>query len=82
MRPAEHAHVVRQHLPARPQTDHGVKADELATLLDELFEQPETKAVIFSQWLRMHELLIRRLEARGLGYVASTAACQRTSGRS
>ena len=24
-------------------TDHGVKADELATLLDELFEQPDTK---------------------------------------
>ena len=45
-------------------TDHGVKADEVATLLDELFERPGTKAVVFSQWLRMHELLRRRLERR------------------
>jgi superfamily II DNA or RNA helicase len=45
-------------------TDHGVKADELATLLDEIFERPDTKAVVFSQWLRMHEVLVRRLERR------------------
>jgi superfamily II DNA or RNA helicase len=51
------------------ETDHGVKADELASLLDDLFEQPEAKAVVFSQWVRTHELIIRRLEARGIGYV-------------
>jgi superfamily II DNA or RNA helicase len=45
-------------------TDFGVKADELATLLEEVFERPEAKVVIFSQWLRMHELLERRLMAR------------------
>ena len=45
-------------------TDFGVKADELATLLGEMLEQPDTKVVIFSQWLRMHELLVRRLERR------------------
>ncbi len=45
-------------------TDHGVKADELATLLAEIFERPEAKVVVFSQWLRMHELIVRRLEAR------------------
>jgi superfamily II DNA or RNA helicase len=45
-------------------TDHGAKADELATLLDEIFESPDAKAVIFSQWLRMHEVLIQRLERR------------------
>lgn len=50
-------------------TDHGVKADELAALLDELFADPDEKVVIFSQWLRMHEVLIRRFEARGWGYV-------------
>jgi superfamily II DNA or RNA helicase len=50
-------------------TDHGGKADELTTLLDEIFERPDTKAVIFSQWLRMHELLIRRLERRPWSYV-------------
>lgn len=52
------------------QSDHGVKADELANLLDELFAQPEAKAVVFSQWTRTHDILIRRLEARGIGYVS------------
>ncbi len=51
------------------ESDHGVKADELAALLDELFADPDEKVVIFSQWLRMHEVLIRRFEARGWGYV-------------
>jgi superfamily II DNA or RNA helicase len=45
-------------------TDSGVKADEVATLLAEILESPEAKVVIFSQWLRMHELIARRLEAR------------------
>lgn len=52
------------------ETDHGVKADELAALLDELFIQPDAKAVIFSQWTRSHDIIIRRLEARGIGYVS------------
>lgn len=52
------------------QTDHGVKADELAALLDELFAEPEAKAVVFSQWTRTHDIVIRRLEARGIGYVS------------
>ncbi len=51
------------------ETDHGVKADELAALLDDLFADPKAKAVVFSQWTRTHEVVIRRLEARGLGYV-------------
>jgi Helicase conserved C-terminal domain len=52
------------------ETDHGVKADELVALLDELFAAPEAKAVVFSQWTRTHDIVIRRLEARGLGYVS------------
>ena len=52
------------------ETDHGVKADELAALFDELFAEPEPKAVVFSQWTRTHDIVIRRLEARGLGYVS------------
>jgi ERCC4-related helicase len=51
-------------------TDHGVKADELAALFDELLAEPEAKAVVFSQWTRTHDIVIRRLEARGLGYVS------------
>jgi superfamily II DNA or RNA helicase len=50
-------------------SDHGVKADELAALLDGLFVQPGAKAVVFSQWTRTHDILTRRLEARGFGYV-------------
>ncbi|AYH44301.1 DEAD/DEAH box helicase [Azoarcus sp. DN11] len=52
------------------ESDHGVKADELAALFDGLFEQPEAKAVVFSQWTRTHDIVIRRLEARGIGYVS------------
>lgn len=52
------------------ETDHGVKADELAALLNELFAEPEAKAVVFSQWTRTHDIVIRRLEARGIGYVS------------
>ncbi len=51
------------------ETDHGVKADELAALFDEMFAEPTGKAVVFSQWTRTHHIVIRRLEPRGLGYV-------------
>ena len=43
------------------ETDHGNKVDELMTLLDELLEDPSAKAVVFSQWLGTHELIVRRL---------------------
>jgi superfamily II DNA or RNA helicase len=52
------------------ETDHGVKADELAALFDELLAEPEVKAVVFSQWTRTHDIVIRRLEMRGIGYVS------------
>lgn len=51
------------------ETDDCTKADELVTLLDELFERPGAKAVVFSQWVRTHELVARRLKTRGWGYV-------------
>ncbi|MFH1614307.1 MAG: DEAD/DEAH box helicase [Planctomycetota bacterium] len=44
-------------------TDFGVKADELISVLDEIFEQPETKVVVFSQWIGTHEILLDRLES-------------------
>ncbi|MBI1913642.1 MAG: DEAD/DEAH box helicase [Planctomycetes bacterium] len=50
-------------------SDHGVKAGEAVTLLEELFEQPGAKVVIFSQWVRMHELLSKRLKKRGWDHV-------------
>ncbi len=51
------------------ETDHGVKVDELFNLLDDLFEDPAAKVVVFSQWLRTHELIERRLAAKGWGHV-------------
>ena len=63
------------------ETDHGVKADELAALFDELFADPEAKAVVFSQWTRTHDIVIRRLEARGLGYVSFHGGVPSENGR-
>ena len=48
------------------ESDHGHKVDELMTVLDELLEAPEAKAVVFSQWLGTHDLIRRRL-GRGAG---------------
>ncbi|MFW6161557.1 MAG: DEAD/DEAH box helicase [Planctomycetota bacterium] len=43
-------------------TCFGPKLDELATFLAELFERPEAKVVVFSQWKRMNDLVAQRLE--------------------
>jgi SNF2 family DNA or RNA helicase len=51
-----------------PALESGHKADEVATLLDELLERPGTKVVVFSQWLAMHGLVVKRLAARGVGH--------------
>jgi superfamily II DNA or RNA helicase len=51
------------------ETDHGTKADEAATLIEELLEEEETKVVVFSQWLGMHEVLERRFPRNGWDYV-------------
>lgn len=50
-------------------TRYGNKVDELARLLEEIFEEPGAKAVIFSQWVRMNELVAEMLESRGWGHV-------------
>jgi len=52
-----------------PQTDFGTKTDEMMTRLDELLESPDSKVVIFSQWVRSHELLTRRLKKQGREFV-------------
>lgn len=52
-----------------PKTNQGLKVAEIATLLDEMLEQPDGKVVVFSQWTRMHELLVRGAKARKWGYV-------------
>jgi superfamily II DNA or RNA helicase len=52
-----------------PKTEEGRKPDEAATLLGEVLERPDAKVVVFSQWLRMHELLQRRFKDRGWDHV-------------
>lgn len=49
--------------------DHGNKIPELLRVLDEALADPDVKVVIFSQWLRSHELLARAIDAAGHGYV-------------
>jgi superfamily II DNA or RNA helicase len=51
------------------QTDFGTKADEMMTRLDELLESRDSKVVIFSQWVRSHELLIRRMKKQNREFV-------------
>ena len=50
-------------------TNFGFKADEISQLLSEMFETPGTKVVVFSQWLRMHELLVERITNHKWGHV-------------
>jgi hypothetical protein len=52
-----------------PETDFGTKADEIILRLDEMLESPGAKVVIFSQWVKSHELLIRRLAANRRQFV-------------
>jgi superfamily II DNA/RNA helicase len=49
-------------------SDHGTKAGEIMTLLGEILEEPRTKVVVFSQWLRMHELLGNHIAKEGWGH--------------
>jgi Helicase conserved C-terminal domain len=51
------------------ETDFGEKAGEVATLLEEMFETAGSKVVIFSQWLRMHELVVKQFAKRKWDHV-------------
>jgi ERCC4-related helicase len=50
-------------------TVHGPKIEELEIILRELILEGGEKAVIFSQWLRMTELVEQVLQDNGIGYV-------------
>ena len=50
-------------------TNHGPKIEELAILLREMVLEGGEKVVIFSQWLRMTELVERVLQENGIAYV-------------
>ncbi len=51
------------------ETKHGNKVAELSHVLEEVLEDAAAKVVIFSQWVRMNELVIEMLEERSWGHV-------------
>lgn len=50
-------------------TNHGNKIGEIKELIQEITEDPDNKIVIFSQWKRMFELLIRELDKMNIPFV-------------
>ncbi len=52
-----------------PQTEFGDKPDELVAQMREILEDRDAKVVVFSQWVRSHELLMRRLKRDDIGHV-------------
>ncbi len=51
------------------ETEGSPKIDELAVLLDEICLQEGRKAVVFSQWEKMTQMVEKRLREMGLGFV-------------
>ncbi len=51
-----------------PKTNHGNKIKEISGIIEELTENPENKLVIFSQWKRMFDLLIKELNEKNISY--------------
>jgi SNF2 family DNA or RNA helicase len=51
------------------ETNFGTKIVEIKELIKEITEDQENKVVIFSQWKRMFELLIKELDKLGMQYV-------------
>ncbi|MBI4568412.1 MAG: DEAD/DEAH box helicase [Planctomycetes bacterium] len=52
-----------------PETNDGNKIDEVITVLGEMLEEPGAKVVVFSSWLRVHELIRDRAGQKGWGHV-------------
>lgn len=48
------------------------KLEELTEILEELTEDPDTKILIFSEWVRMLHLVKERLNKLGIGYAEHT----------
>jgi len=50
-------------------TNFGTKIEEITRLVEEIAEMPDNKIVIFSQWKKMFELLIKELKKRNISHV-------------
>lgn len=49
-------------------TRHDTKIDELMNILDEVFENGDSKVVVFSQWERMTRIVAQELDKKNIGY--------------
>jgi SNF2 family DNA or RNA helicase len=49
-------------------TNYQTKVDELLNILNEILEIEGEKVVVFSQWARMNDLVVKELDALGVGY--------------
>lgn len=63
------------------ESDHDLKSDELAALLDQSLVAPDAKAAVFSQWTRTHDVVIRASRRAGSAMSASMAGYHPRSGR-
>ena len=75
-------HVRRQHLPGG-QADAGLlqQAGILGELLDGLFAEQDRKALLFSEWTTMLDLIEPLLARADWTSCGSTARCRRRSDR-
>jgi len=48
------------------------KLEELENILDEALAEPDVKIIVFSEWVRMLDLVKELLEAKGIGYAEHT----------
>ena len=55
-----------------PDDEECPKLEELSSILDEIFSEPDTKVVIFSEWKRMLKLVQNLLGEKGVGYALHT----------
>ncbi len=58
-----------------PKIKDSPKLDEFERVLDDLFaDDPSRKVLVFSEWTRMLDLVMERLERKGIGYALHTGA--------
>lgn len=50
------------------------KLDELDELFEEILAEPDSKAIVFSEWVRMLDLVRERLDGRRIGYALHTGS--------
>ncbi len=56
-----------------PKIKDSPKLDEFEDVLDDIFaDDPKRKVIVFSEWTKMLDLVMERLDAKGIGYALHT----------